>query len=135
MSESRTVTARNAGALVAFIIESFRKKEHKIIISTNNPEISALILKSMSLYGVVNGSVRNKIAFNEEFRMKPITEWLDSFMSVTKQQEVNVAAIIPKRFQVGTNLPSGVTRIIVDDAGLFLGDVMVEIEEMKKGYR
>lgn len=127
MSESNTVTARNAPALVREIYDAI-VLGNDIIISTNSPAVSAVIVDAISKYDKAS----YQIARNEKFSMTAVASFLATSIEL-KGGQVKYVTIAPKSIQIGTRLPANTTRIIVDDAGVFLGEVMAQIEFMKDG--
>lgn len=125
MSESNTVTARNAPALVREIYDAI-VLGNDVIISTNSPAVSAVIVDAISKYDKAS----YQICRNEKFSMTAVASFLAASIEL-KGGPVKYVTIAPKSIQIGTRLPASTTRVIVDDAGVFLGEVMAQIEFMK----
>lgn len=129
MSPSKTVTARNAGELIRTIYDSL-VINHDVIVSTNAPAVSAVIVDSIVSYGTMGFSVTR----NNKFSLNAVATFLASSLEM-KGPTAKFVTIAPKHIQIGTKLPAAVTRIIVDDAAVFLGEVMALIENMKEGEK
>lgn len=126
MLQSRTVTARNAGELIRTIYDSL-VISHDVIVSTNAPAVSAVIVDSFVCYATLGFSITR----NDKFSMNAVATFLATSLEL-KGPTAKFVTIAPKHIQIGTKLPSAVTRIIVDDAAVFLGEVMALIENMKE---
>lgn len=126
MLKSRTVTARNAGELIRTIYDSL-VISHDVIVSTNAPAVSAVIVDSIACYAPLGFSVTR----NDKFSLTAVATFLASAIEL-KGTTTKFVTIAPKSIQIGTKLPASVTRIIVDDAAVFLGEVMALIETMKE---
>lgn len=129
MSASKTLTVRNAAELVRYIYDSV-VIGHDVFVSTNEPAITEVIVASLSAYCQFDRTIQ----YNEKFSMAAVVSFMTGAMAKKGGRDCFVA-IIPKKIQVGINLPSKTTRIIVDDAGVFLGDIMVQVEHMKEGCK
>ncbi|QYA57164.1 hypothetical protein [Escherichia phage KW1E_UTAR] len=126
MLQSRTVTARNAGELIRTIYDSL-VISHDVIVSTNAPAVSAVIVDSIACYAPLGFSVTR----NDKFSLNAVANFLATSLE-QKGPTAKFVTIAPKHIQIGTKLPVSVTRIIVDDAAVFLGEVMALIENMKE---
>lgn len=126
MSPSKTVTARNAGELIRTIYDSL-VINHDVIVSTNAPAVSAVIVDTIAKYSPMGFSVTR----NDKFSLTAVATFLASAIEL-KGPTTKFITIAPKSIQIGTKLPASVTRIIVDDAAVFLGEVMALIENMKE---
>ncbi|QHJ80193.1 MAG: hypothetical protein [Bacteriophage sp.] len=124
--DSRSITAKNAGELISGIYESIRNHDHDVIISTNAPSVSAVVVDMLNKYMPFDKPVDR----NDKFTMPLIVSYLTGAIEL-KGQGTNYVTIIPKKIQVGMRLPTKTTRIIVDDSGVMLGDVMAQIENMR----
>lgn len=125
MLPSKTVTARNASELVRVIYDSLTIN-HDVIVSTNAPAVAAVVVDTISKYAPMDISVTR----NEKFSLTSVAKFLASSIEL-KGPTTKFVTIAPKSIQIGTKLPESITRIIVDDAGVFLGEVMAQIENMK----
>lgn len=124
MTESRSVTARNAKEFVKYAYDSMKLLNHDVIVSTKNPALISIMIDGLNEHSPIGG----KIFKNGKYSMPGVVE----FITTQRPNGFFRVTIVSKNIQVGMNLPSDTTRIIVDDAGLFLGDVMVELELMRQ---
>lgn len=126
MTESKTVTSRTADSLVREIYDAL-VRGHDVIVSTNAPAVTAVVVDAMKNYCKFDATITR----NEKFSLSAVASFLAASIEV-KTPGAKYVTIAPKSIQIGTRLPSGVTRVIVDDAGVFLGEVMAQIEQMKE---
>lgn len=124
MALSRSVTARSAKEFTQLAYDSMKVLNHDLIISTKFPTLIATVIDGFNLHSPIKGRVFS----NGKYSMPAVVEFITTERPVGTYR----VTIVPKSIQVGINLPSDTTRIIVDDAGIFLGDILIELQLMRE---
>lgn len=122
---SQSVTARSARDLITYINHAI-VMHHDVIVSTNSPAVTAVIVDAIVKYNQFDTPVNR----NQRFSLTAVVDFLSAALDLKGM--ACAVVIAPKSIPIGVNLPENTTRIIVDDAGVFLGEVMAQIEFMKK---
>lgn len=124
MAVSRSVTARSAKEFTQLAYDSMKALNHDLIISTKFPALIATMIDGFDIHSPIKG----KVFRNNKYSMPAVVEFITTRRPLGSYR----VTIVPKSIQVGINLPAETTRIIVDDAGIFLGDILVELEAMRE---
>lgn len=127
MALSRSVTARSAKEFAQVAYDSMKVLNHDLIISTKFPALIATVIDGFNTHSPIKGEVFR----NDKYSMPAVVDFITTKRPVGTRR----VTIVPKSIQVGLNLPSYTTRIIVDDAGIFLGDILIELELMREGCK